>query len=56
MSSQPNSGTERVKATIPADMNDEIEDLLDYGDSKSAWIRETIDMRLAGEFDTTTEE
>lgn len=59
MSSQPNSERmERAKVSLPADVDAEIEDRLDYGDSKSGWIRQACEMRLDGEFDDgdTTEE
>lgn len=39
----------RPTVSLPKDLDEEIEERLDYGDSKSAWIRETIEMRLAGE-------
>jgi len=35
-----------VHVFLSASLNDTIEDQLDYGDSKSAWIREAIRQRL----------
>jgi len=51
MSSQQNSERmTRAKVSLPQDVDDAIEDRLEYGDSKSGWIREACEMRLGGEF------
>jgi len=36
-----------VTVSLPADWVDEIDDQLEYGDSRSAWIREAVRLRLA---------
>jgi len=38
-----------VTVSLPADWVDEINDQLEYGDSRSAWIREAVRLRLAEE-------
>lgn len=38
--------SEDVTVTMPEDLVDEIEDQLDYGDSRSEWIRQAIKERL----------
>lgn len=35
-----------VTVPLPGELNDAIEDELEYGDSKSGWIREAIRQRL----------
>lgn len=42
-----------AKVLLPKEVDEAIEQQLEYGDSKSGWIRETCEMRLAGEFDDT---
>jgi predicted DNA-binding protein len=37
---------------IPDELNQEIEDQLDYGDTKDEWIREAIEQRLKRELAT----
>lgn len=45
---------DRVDVTVNMgpELDEEIKDQLEYGDSKSAWIREAIRMRLREEADT----
>jgi predicted DNA-binding protein len=38
-----------VTVPLPGEMNDRIEENLNYGDSKAEWIREAIEMRLESE-------
>jgi len=38
-----------VTVPMPGDMVDEIDDLLGYGDSRAAWIREAVRQRLERE-------
>jgi Arc/MetJ-type ribon-helix-helix transcriptional regulator len=40
---------ENVTVTMPAEMVDIIDGQLDYGDSRSAWIRRAIQERFARE-------
>ena len=40
---------EDVKVFLPPEMNDNIEDHLEYGDSKSGWIRDACEQRLERE-------
>ena len=40
---------EDVKVFLPPEMNDNIEDHLEYGDSKSGWIRDACEQRLKRE-------
>lgn len=49
--SRTDSGLNHVKTLLPEDLEAEIEAQLEYGDSKSAWIREACEKRLSGEFD-----
>ena len=43
------TGKKDVHVFLPEEMDDEVEDQLEYGDSKSAWIREAIRQRLDSE-------
>ena len=45
-----------AKVLLPEDVDEAIEEQLDYGDSKSGWIRETCEMRLDGQFDDGEDE
>ena len=45
-----------AKVLLPEEVDKAIEEQLDYGDSKSGWIRETCEMRLDGEFDDSDDE
>lgn len=55
MSSQSNTGEMvRAKTSLPSDVDDAIEDLLEYGDSKSGWIRQACINRLEEECDDFT--
>ena len=45
-----------AKVLLPEEVDEAIEEQLDYGDSKSGWIRETCEMRLNGEFDDSDDE
>ena len=38
-----------VTVSLPAEWVDKIDGQLDYGDSRSAWIREAVEQRLAEE-------
>ena len=40
---------DRISISIPEDLKDEIDDQLEYGDSRSEWIREAIEERLERE-------
>jgi len=40
---------EDITVFVDADVLDRIEDQLDYGDSRSEWVREAIRQRLATE-------
>jgi len=42
----------RLSTTIPEDLDERLEEILDYGDSKAAWVREAIRQRLRRECDT----
>jgi len=41
--------TKDVTVTMPEELVDEIEDQLEYGDSRSGWIREAVEERLERE-------
>ena len=41
--------TERVTISLSDDLDALVEEQLDYNDSKSAWVREAIEMRLEAE-------
>lgn len=56
MSGSNKSGFKRPTVSIPRSMDEEIEEQLEYGDSKSGYIREAIRERLDRENDVTTEE
>lgn len=58
MSGSNNSEIKRPSISLPASMNDEIEDQLEYGDSKADYIRDAIAQKLERESDSddTTEE
>jgi Arc/MetJ-type ribon-helix-helix transcriptional regulator len=43
---------EPVKCHVPEEIADAIEERLEYGDSKSAWVRDAVRMRLAIESDS----
>ena len=45
-----------AKVLLDEVVEDAIEERLDYGDSKSGWIREACEMRLDGAFDDVDEE
>lgn len=49
---------DRVDVTVNmgSDLDESVKDQLEYGDSKSAWIREAIRMRLREEADTAPED
>lgn len=49
MSSEATNRIVRPTVSLPADIDEAIEERLDYGDSKSDWIREACEMRLAGD-------
>ena len=51
MSQTDSQPMKRAKVSLPERVDDEIEARLEYGDSKSAWIREACQMRLNGQFD-----
>lgn len=44
-----------AKVLLDEVVEDAIEDQLDYGDSKSGWIREACEMRLDGALDDVEE-
>lgn len=46
MSESKDGGVKRPTISLPASMDEEIEDRLDYGDSKSAFIREAVREKL----------
>jgi len=56
MSGSNNGDIKRPSISLPASMNAEIEDRLDYGDSKSGFIREAIREKLDRDADADTEE
>lgn len=41
--------TTRITISLPDDMAEEINSQLEYGDSRSEWIRKAIEMRLEAE-------
>ena len=48
--------TQTVSTYLPKDLEDALEEQLDYGDSKSDWVREAIERRLERECDTNDTE
>lgn len=47
--SQPDTPMDDVTVFLNADLVDAIEGQLEYGDSRSEWIREAVRQRLANE-------
>jgi metal-responsive CopG/Arc/MetJ family transcriptional regulator len=47
--SNDKSGMTHVKTSLPESVHDELEERLEYGDTKSGWIREAVKMRLDGD-------
>jgi hypothetical protein len=41
--------TQRITISLPDDLANEIDSRLEYGDSRSAWVRGAIQMRLESE-------
>lgn len=39
----------RITISIPGDLKEEVDDHLDYGDSRSEWIKVAIEQRLEAE-------
>jgi metal-responsive CopG/Arc/MetJ family transcriptional regulator len=42
----------RITISIPDDLKDEVDDQLEYGDSRSEWIEDAIEMKLEQQGDT----
>ncbi len=42
---------ERISVSLPEDLVEELNDELEYGDSRSAWIADAIRMKLDAEAD-----
>ena len=43
---------DRISISIPEDLKDEVDDQLEYGDSRSGWIQDAIEMKLEQQDDT----